>query len=164
MATTDRICFTVENTLGRLAKWLRLIGFDTLYSGKTVLPERDTATHRSLPEDRILLTRTRGVQAAFPNARMLFIRSNDPFAQLRQVIESLHLTRADLIPFSRCLRCNQRIRVIERDAARGRVPDYIWATHAQFYTCHHCCRLFWPGSHTRRAAAIIDDLFGDDSA
>ena len=163
MAATDRICFTAEKTLGRLAKWLRLLGFDTLYASGIEQSVTDTAKCRDAGTDRILLTRTRKVWAAGLETPIIFIRADDPLEQVRQVVKTLNLTQSDIAPFSRCLRCNRQVRSLNRSHARGRVPDYIWTTHELFSICDGCRKIFWPGSHTRRAAAIINKLFHDDS-
>ena len=147
-------CFAAENTLGRLTKWLRLLGFDTLYeselSGKKFI--------ESLEKDRILLTRTRRIQKQFASRKLIFVESDHLEQQLNQIFRELGLKAAQTRPFSRCLQCNVPIVAVEKNSLRGRVPDYIFETHGHFQKCPECDRIYWPGSHTRRSLGKIRQL------
>ena len=146
--------FAAEKTLGRLTKWLRLLGFDTRYeielSGKKFI--------ETLENDRILLTRTRRIQKQFASRRLIFIESNHLAQQLKQVFDELDIQAAQTRPFSRCLQCNASIEVVEKEAVWGRVPDYIFEIHDRFQKCPECDRIYWPGSHTRRSLEKIRQL------
>ncbi|MFZ0242771.1 MAG: Mut7-C RNAse domain-containing protein [Desulfobacterales bacterium] len=146
--------FAVEKTLGKLAKWLRLMGFDVcIESGAVAASEAATCP------DRVVLTRTRRRCRDLRDRPFLFIRANDPFDQLREVICSLDLSRQAIRPFSRCLLCNTPTAAVDRKAVRHRVPDYVWESQARFCHCPRCGKIYWPGSHTRRGLAHIDSLF-----
>ncbi|MGD8342957.1 MAG: Mut7-C RNAse domain-containing protein [Desulfobacterales bacterium] len=148
-------CFAAERTLGRLTKWLRLLGFDTLY-------ESDLADKKfidTLENDRILLTRTRRIRIQFASRRMIFVESDHLEQQLEQIFRELGLKADQTKPFSRCLQCNVRIVAVSKDRLRGRIPDYIFETHDYFHRCPQCNRVFWPGSHTRRSLAKFRQLF-----
>ena len=156
MATADRqFRFAAENCLGRLAKWLRILGFDTLYDRQ----QRYGGISPVALRDRIWLTRNTTCPRPPPPARTLFIRANEPMRQVCQVVEKLGLTPFDLAPFSLCITCNRRIDVIAKSAVSGRVPDYVWETHTTFHNCRHCGRIFWRGSHTDRIHQQIRILF-----
>lgn len=146
--------FAVEATLGKLARWLRLMGFDACIesgaSAASMTPE--------LPE-RVVLTRTRRRCRDLRDRPFLFIRANDPRDQLREVIGGLDLGRRDVRPFSRCLLCNTPTAVVDKEAVRHLVPDYVWESQARFSRCPRCRKVYWPGSHTRRSLAFIDSLF-----
>jgi uncharacterized protein with PIN domain len=148
--------FAAERTLGKLAKWLRLLGFDTIFEGQN---SGDTFA-KSLQSDRILLTRTRAVQAQYGTWQHLFIQSDHVRNQIQQVIDELGIVFQDIRPFSRCLSCNVNITAIEKDAIFGQVPDYVWETHDIFHTCPECKRIYWPGSHTGHSMKRIEGLFG----
>ncbi|MBW2602916.1 MAG: Mut7-C RNAse domain-containing protein [Deltaproteobacteria bacterium] len=154
MESKSEIRFTAEMTLGKLAKWLRILGFDTVYA-VNVTGEKliDTAS------GRILLTRTKRIRNMKIAKECLFITSNHPFEQLREVVSLLGIAKEDMRPFSRCIRCNASIRSVEKNAVRGKVPDYIWETRDTFHTCIHCRRIYWSGSHIRRSRDIIKRLF-----
>ena len=140
--------FLSEKTLGKLVTWLRILGFDTVYD-----------TNKA--ETRIRLTRTEWVAKTLQNERIIFIISNDPVEQLRQVIEHLDIAEEDIRPFSRCLQCNTRTEEIEKDVVKSRVPDYIWEIHDRFRACRRCEKIYWPGSHTARSLNKIRKLFAE---
>ncbi|MFQ5772449.1 MAG: Mut7-C RNAse domain-containing protein [bacterium] len=149
------ISFAAEKTLGKLAKWLRLLGFDTLYepdisSGKFI---------NNLEQERILLTRTQRVRDQHAARKFIFIESDHLFEQLRQVIRQLDLDPADTKPFSRCLQCNIPIVAVEKDTLGGSVPDYIWQTHDHFQMCQKCGKIYWSGTHTVKSLEKIQPLF-----
>ncbi len=146
--------FAVEHTLGRLGKWLRLLGFDALF--ETECPPGGFITRCGT--GRTLLTRTRRVAQAHAALHPVFIRSNDPFVQVAEVVHALGLTGGDFRPFSRCLRCNVPIEVLAREAARGAVPDYVWETQPSFSGCPRCRRVYWRGTHTARSLERIELL------
>jgi uncharacterized protein with PIN domain len=146
--------FAAEMTLGKLAKWLRILGFDTFYApdlfGKKLI---------NAGIKRILLTRTRRIRDMNLSKNCIFIASNDPFEQLREVIQATGITQRDLRLFTRCTRCNALIRRVQKDSIRKLVPDYVWESHDTFRMCALCRRIYWPGSHIRRSRDIIESLF-----
>jgi uncharacterized protein with PIN domain len=151
-------CFAAEKTLGRLTKWLRLLGFDTRYepefAGKKFI--------ETLEKDRVLLTRTRRVQHQFASHQLIFIESDHLMQQLNQIFRELGLKALQTRPFSRCLQCNASIVIVEKASVLGRVPDYIFEIHDHFQKCPECDRIYWPGSHTRRSLEKIRQLLGLD--
>lgn len=155
MVSTDDICFTAETTLGKLAKWLRILGFDTVYQAGV--------SGDGLPDpagkNRILLTRTKRVRDRSTDHKLVFINSNDPYEQVREVLQALGIGAADTRPFSRCTRCNILTRQVDKDAVRSRVPAYVWETNSTFQICSRCRRIYWPGSHIQRSYDIIKQFF-----
>ena len=148
-------CFAADRTLGRLAKWLRLMGFDTIY-------ESDISSgwfYDHLDAMRILLTRTGKIRNRFAGRRLVFIQADQLFEQLAQVIDELAITAKDIRPFSRCIECNTPIIDIAKETVYGLVPDYIWESHEKFSMCRQCRRIFWRGSHTERSMERIKKLF-----
>jgi uncharacterized protein with PIN domain len=143
--------FAADKTLGKLTKWLRLLGFDTRYA--TELSSKKIMD--TLENDRILLTRTQGVQRQFACRRLIFIDSDHLAQQLKQIFRDLDLDVAQTRPFSRCLQCNTLIVPVEKSSVWGRIPDYIYEIHDRFQKCPECDRIFWPGSHTRRSLEKI---------
>ncbi len=143
--------------LGRLATWLRLLGYDTAY-----LPAADDheLARVARAEDRILLTRDveltrrRGV-------RYLLIESEKVSEQLRQVFPALHLTAR--AAFSRCAECNIVLEPVSKDQVREQVPPYVFQTHTRFLLCRRCGKVYWRGTHWARIVAQIQDLDASDS-
>ena len=150
----NEIRFVAERTLGKLAKWLRILGFDTIY-GTNVAGEKLIDTVR----DRILLTRTKRIRNMNIAKECIFITSNHPFEQLREVVLTMGIEEEDIRLFSRCIQCNASIRSIEKNAVRGKVPDYIWETQDEFHTCSHCQKIYWSGSHVQRSRDILQKIF-----
>ena len=148
-------CFAAEKTLGRLTKWLRLLGFDTLYENNLA----DKKFIDALENDRILLTRTQRIRNQFASRRIIFVESDHLEQQLKQIFRELGLKPDQTRPFSRCLLCNVRIVAVSKNCLWGLIPDYIFETHDHFNQCPQCNRVFWPGSHTRRSLAKIQQLF-----
>jgi uncharacterized protein len=154
MDRSSEIRFAAEMTLGKLSKWLRILGFDTVYAAN-LAGEKLIDTAR----DRILLTRTKRIRNMKIAKERIFITSNCPSEQRREVVLALGITKKDIRPFSRCIQCNASIRLVEKNTVRGKVPDYIWETRDTFHTCRHCRRIYWSGSHIRRSRDIIHRLF-----
>ncbi|MFC1856648.1 Mut7-C RNAse domain-containing protein [Thermodesulfobacteriota bacterium] len=150
-----KIKFAAEKTLGKLTKWLRLLGFDTVY-------EQDTSYEmfrEALKSGYIFLTRTTRFRDAHLLPKVIFINSDLYADQLKEVILALGISRSDLALFSRCLSCNLPIKKVDKNAMYGKVPDYIWETHDSFQICTRCGRVYWPGSHTEQSQERIDRLF-----
>ena len=150
-------CFAADRTLGKLVKWLRIMGFDTTF-------ESGISTQRfyeRLEPERILLTRTAKIRAQFADRRLVFIKADTVYEQLRQVVNDLAITRRNIHLFSMCLRCNSPIVELDKQAVSGRVPDYIWQTHDEFSQCRLCERIYWAGSHGERSREVIEHLFDE---
>jgi hypothetical protein len=147
--------FAVERTLGKLSKWLRILGYDTLYEGRLSAGQK-AAYH---DPQRILLTRTERVWRRPGRRRRIFIEADDPLRQLRQVIGELNIRRQDLRPFSRCSLCNTPLEEVAKRDVKNRVPDYVWETQSSFRRCPSCRRIYWPGSHIDRGMRRIEELF-----
>lgn len=144
--------FIADAMLGRLATWLRLLGYDTLY-----LPHADDPALARLAraQDRILLTRDveltrrRGV-------KHLLIRSEKVDEQVEQVFRAFKLSAREA--FSRCAECNHRLESVSKEAVRGLVPPYVFSTQERFRRCAQCGRVYWRGTHWARMLAQIEDL------
>lgn len=139
-----------DETLGKLALWLRVLGLDTVY----LRPGTGPAQKSRLARGRIFLTRTKGLALG----RTIFVAQDEPREQLRAVVAELGLEEARLNPFSRCLRCNQILEKIARDQAAGLVPDHILRVHHSFKRCPECGRVYWPGSHQERMSRRLKQL------
>ena len=144
--------FLADTMLGRLAKWLRLLGYDTAYR-----PELDDAALARLArvEQRVLLTRDMELtrRRGVPN---VLIASDKTTEQLAQVFRELRLHAREA--FTRCAECNVRLKAIDRDEAKARVPRYVWETQSRFRACPRCQRVYWRGTHWARILAQLEDL------
>lgn len=150
--TEKPIQFRVDRPLGKLIKWLRLLGFDAI---SECLPASKVST-APRHDDRIWIIKTKLMA---PIEGIIPISTNNPIDQLRQVITVLRIQRHSLKPFTRCSECNCELITVDRETIRGLVPDYIWETHHQFQSCDFCQKIFWPGSHVDQQRQIIEKLF-----
>ena len=149
------VAFAAENTLGKLSKWLRILGFDTICSSGG----QQLDFFLAASSERVLLTRTRSMARQIRSDRLLFVRSDEPRQQLMEVIRNLHIQPEDVRPFTRCVDCNHPIEPVEKRLIRNQVPDFVYEVHEQFQRCRQCRKVFWPGSHTTRALEVIRGLF-----
>jgi hypothetical protein len=141
--------FVADVMLGRLARWLRALGYDTLYF-------RDASDARllgiALREQRRLLTRDTALARRARGAGLL-VQAEDLDAQLREVLAAEGL--AGRAPLSRCLECNAVLVAVPHEVVRAEVPPYTYATQRAFWRCSGCGRVFWAGTH---AARILERL------
>jgi uncharacterized protein with PIN domain len=147
--------FVVDAMLGRLARWLRAMGYDTLYPG----PAPGLAGDRRLlqlarAEDRILVTRDR-MLARLAEPRGCLVRSERVDDQLLEMVDQLGLAPEVSKWLSRCLECNVPLEARPRDLLRGLVPDHVFTTHAQFMGCPSCTRVYWAGTHAEQMLARL---------
>jgi len=134
--------FAVDRMLGRLARWLRVLGHDVAYGPHLGGRSLAACARR---ERRLLLTRaTRLVRD--PNLPPhVFLASDDFRAQLRQLAERIPLGSGQR--FHRCLDCNRGLEDVPRVEVEARVPPFVWATQSQFLTCRGCGRVYWGATH-----------------
>jgi len=137
--------FVVDAMLGRLARWLRVLGYDTIYD--PALSDRGQVELAAA--ERILLTRDRHLLRELRPRRAIEIRSDAPLEQLRQVVETLALEPpAEL--FTRCLVCNTPLVDVPPSAYATLVPPASRGLPGPVRQCPTCERVYWPGSHARR--------------
>jgi uncharacterized protein len=136
--------FVADRTLGKLARKLRILGFDTLYIRGGNLAG---ALQASLAENRVLLTRSRKVREKPENLTVLVVEANDPREQIQELIGKLHLQAKPDQFFRRCLLCNEELHSLGKDEAEGKVPDFIYRSYDVFFMCPRCLRIYWPGTH-----------------
>lgn len=139
--------FAADRTLGRLARKLRMLGFDTL--SECELSRRPFEA--LIGPERIFLTRNRREFARPASYRKILIRSDRADDQVIEVLHALRIQAEEIRPFRVCLLCNVPIEAVDRGEILGGVPDYIWETRDSFSRCPRCGRIYWRGSHTERA-------------
>ena len=143
--------FAADAALGRLAKWLRLAGFDTIYDPGLSL---DTAKIH-IASGRTLLTRTYSIYRAFNEGSAIHIRSDHYLEQIKEVIRAAGLEAGHLKPFSRCTRCNVPTVTVPKADVAGKVPDYVWQNTDTFRICNGCRHIYWRGSHTKKVLTVL---------
>jgi uncharacterized protein len=147
--------FICDDNLGKLAKYLRLLGFDTAYITPITNAE---LLARMLREDRLVITRDKRLAERIEPERMAIVDTDSPEQQLREVILKFSPPIDKERFFSRCLICNEICREISANEVKDRVFPYILKTKTQFRQCPRCSRIFWQGSHYHRMTAKLSQL------
>jgi len=145
--------FLADAMLGRLARWLRILGYDAEY----FLGEDDHLLRQARGEGRILLTRDTRLLQRQSLPPHLFIESDHVMEQLRQVVAALGLDPA-APPAHRCSCCNAVLEPRDRDQVEGLVPEFVLSHHEAFQACPRCQRIYWAGTHRRRMEEAIRAL------
>lgn len=147
--------FFADVMLGRLARWLRVLGHDTAY--ETDIADPDLAA-RADAEGRVLLTRDRHLVAHLRPARSVLIRSDVPLDQLREVVEACNLEAPDAL-FTRCPVCNGLLRAATEAEQQSLVPEQARSVPGPVHRCPRCGRVYWLGSHTKRMRRTLVAAF-----
>jgi uncharacterized protein with PIN domain len=146
-----RTRFLADVHLGKLARLLRLLGFDTKYSIE--LSDRDLVAS-SVRERRILLSRDVHLFMYKTLTRGYRLRSTEPERQVEEVIQALSLHRA-VQPFTRCMRCNEKLHSVPRGTVKQRVPSRVFKRFRRFSRCSGCERIYWRGTHFLRLEQLV---------
>jgi hypothetical protein len=148
--------FVADCMLGKLAKWLKILGFDVLFFSKAADKDLVELSRR---EDRVLLTRDTGlIEKTAKRPNRLFVRSDDWEDQVVQVLDELELWD-DVRPNTRCIECNLPLKSLERERARNLVTPYVSEHASSFAICPDCNRVFWQGTHYGDMERKIERLF-----
>lgn len=147
--------FIADRMLGKLAKELRMLGYDTVYyRGENAYPLIKLARE----EGRLILTRNTKLLPKRPEDRIIRIMEDKPSLQLRELIQEGYVSLKEGTLFSRCLFCNILLDEIPRDEAEGKVPDFIFYQQKDFSRCPQCLRIYWKGSHLKNMKKWVDEL------
>jgi hypothetical protein len=146
--------FILDGHLGRLAAYLRMLGFDTWYERNADDAQLASVAARA---KRLLLTRDVGLLKRNEVERGYWVRATAPLAQLREVCDRYGLYPR-LRPFTRCMVCNGDLQPVAKDEVANRLPPRVRETQTEFKRCGNCGRVFWPGSHYARMRGWIEEL------
>jgi hypothetical protein len=149
--------FLADAMLGRLARWLRLLGFDTAFDAG--ISDAEIA-RRAFDEGRVVLTRDRALPEQWRLPRVLVLQSERSSEQLRELAAVFPLRSAARL-FSRCSRCNSPLEETAAEAVAGKVPQRILAQRPLFQRCSACGRVYWEGSHAARIRRALDQVWSD---
>ena len=152
--------FVLDVHLGRLAGYLRMLGFDVLYNNCARDPE---LVRISADLHRILLTRDRGLLKHSAVTHGYWLRETGSRRQVAEVVRRFELGRR-IAPFTRCMVCNAPLRLAAKADVLGRVPPRVARWCDQFQECAGCGRVYWEGSHWRRMREWIAELSGMQDA
>lgn len=152
--------FIVDLNVGKLAKRLRMMGYDALFIDGV---DDGELVRTALKEGRVLLTKDTGIMrrriVSSGRVRAILITSDDIKQQLEQVVQTLHLDpEADR--FSICMECNQPLIPIAKEDVRDVIPPYVFETQEQYVRCPSCRRVYWQGTHWQKMVQELEGLKG----
>jgi uncharacterized protein with PIN domain len=153
--------FIVDSNVGRLARWLRIAGFDTVFINDL---DDNRLVRLALAEGRVLLTKDTQILkrrvAATGRLKVILIESEEVKAQLCQVVKALNL--GDKVkPFTLCLECNQPLVPREKEEVKELVPPYVFQTQTQYMQCPSCHRVYWRGTHWQRMSRELERIVSE---
>lgn len=149
--------FILDVHLGKLASYMRMMGFDTLYRNDYDDPE---LARISADEDRILLTCDRQLLMRRQVEFGYFVRSREPGRQFSEVMRRYQLEDR-YQPFSRCIECNGIIQPVEKDSIASQLEEKTRQYYDDFYQCRQCHKIYWEGNHVRQMQSVIDELVSE---
>jgi len=145
--------FIATKELGRLAKWMRILGFDTEY-----FQEENHSKLKivALRDERIILTRNTRLSRP-KGIKLVQIKHDLLNEQLLDVSKELELKADKDLMFSRCTICNAVLEPIEKEKIKDKVPEYVFETHNKFIKCPACLRIYWSGTHWGNVEEILKE-------
>lgn len=145
--------FLVDQTAGKLARWMRILGIDTDYIATCDLPPI------------VKLARQSGRRVVTRNARLvnrlgegILLESDALDEQVKQVVRTVG--EENLALFTRCSVCNVELESIQKESVKGRIPEYVYRTQDEFAMCPTCGRYYWQGTHWDKMKADIERMVG----
>jgi uncharacterized protein with PIN domain len=148
--------FIADRMLGKLAKELRMLGYDTLYYRGE---DADPLIQLARGEGRVILTRNHKLIPKRPEDLIIRIREDRPSLQLGELIQKRVISLNEKILFSRCLLCNNLLGEISRKEVEGKVPDFVFYQQKEFFRCPQCLKIYWQGSHLENMQKKAEKLF-----
>lgn len=146
--------FIVAKELGRLAKWLRIMGYDALYFDKD---EKRELIIKSLREERVILTRDSKL-SKYSGIRYVHINSDFVEEQVKQILTELNIKPEEKGLFSRCVICNKGLVNIEKEKVKDKIAPYVYETQEVFMSCPVCNRIYWQGTHWGNVRALLEKI------
>ena len=146
--------------MGKLAKWLRMMGFDSLFfSGD----DDSQMVRQALAEDRVLLTRDTGIMkrrvVTSGRLKAVLMESEEPEQQMQQLVSAIDI-KSQSQPFTICLECNQPLVERSPSEVKDRVPPYVYKTQTQYMECPECRRIYWRGTHWKAMLNKLHRIVG----
>ncbi|MEA3471076.1 MAG: Mut7-C RNAse domain-containing protein [Thermodesulfobacteriota bacterium] len=146
--------FITDRNLGKLARWLRILGHDTVCYSENI--DRDFL-RVGARENRVVLTRKRDMARRDFSGHMVIIYHDRVFDQIQELRGKTLLELKPQNFFSICLECNQSLKPISKENAKEKVPPYVFQTQDTFLTCPECGKIYWPGTHKDHALRLLKD-------
>jgi uncharacterized protein with PIN domain len=150
--------FMVDHNVGKLAKWLRMMGYDTLFFDG---PDDADMIAAALTERRVVLTKDAQLikrrVVTSGRLRVVCIKGDRPELQIKQVVRDLSLDH-EFKPFTICLECNEPLMPRTREGVKDRVPPYVFKTQSEYVECLKCHRIYWKGTHWQGMVKRLEEI------
>ncbi len=143
--------FILTQELGRLARWLRILGFDTDYYDSGNI---GALIIRALRDDRTIITRRKQIGSL----KVIVVESDEVKEQMKELIGKINLKVDESLMFTRCIICNELIKAVSKEEVKDEVPAYARETQQIFYRCQKCERIYWRGSHWENVRRYIEEI------
>lgn len=157
---TGQPSFILDQHLGRLAAYLRMMGYDTLYRNDYHDEELAQVSH---DENRVLLTRDVGLLKRSIVTYGYFVRETNRERQLAEITRRYGLAQW-LTPFRRCMKCNGLVVTVSKETVIGELPSDTAEYYDEFHRCADCRRVYWKGAHHQRMQALMEQVLTDCGA
>ncbi len=153
--------FIADVNVGKLAKWLRILGYDTLFINPI---DDDQLVEIGRQEGRVVLTKDTHISerrvVTSGQVRVVIVQGDHVAEQIRFLADHLGL-RDSVDMLTRCIECNAPLEPIERSRVEGAVPPYVWKTQDRYVTCPRCGKIYWAGTHWDRMHRTAKQVLGD---
>jgi uncharacterized protein with PIN domain len=146
--------FVLDIHLGKLARYMRMLGFDTFYRNDL---KDEEIVHISLTEIRTILTRDVGLLKRGNVTHGYFVRNTEIEKQLKEVVKRFQLEN-EIKEFSRCIECNTLLKPIDKEKIIDQLPPKVRKHYNEFYICPNCSKIYWKGSHVEDMLRVINKL------
>jgi uncharacterized protein len=147
--------YLTDATLARLAKWLRLLGYDTVVftrvAGREMLRLAEA-------QQRVVLTKRQDMLERQFSGMLYLVSAKDTGSQLQEIMTKFSLEIEKKRMFQICLKCNEELLSMEKEEVRDLVPAYVIANYSEFTRCPHCQSIYWPGTHQRNFLQLLEKL------
>lgn len=146
--------FLMTKELGRLTKWLRILGFDAEYFTQT---KTSSLIIQALREERIIISRNHRIPCD-KGIKIILLKNEKLKEQVSELLRELKITPQAERMFSRCILCNEELRKIEKEKVKDKVPEYVFQTQEKFITCPRCRRIYWQGTHWGNVRETLEKI------
>ncbi len=143
--------FLCDRNLGKLSKWLRILGYDTLWDRRDA--DQDFL-RKAGREGRIALTRKKNLGDS-GSGRLIVVKTDWVEGQIGEILEALTVKPDPKDRMTLCLRCNAMLEVVTKEEVEGAVPAYVYQNSTCFRKCPICGRIYWPGTHARNVEELL---------
>lgn len=148
--------FVVTKELGRLGKWLRILGFDVLYYQKENLM---SLLVEAIRDNRVIITRCKKFKN-LSGKQVVVLEENEIKKQLQEVIDKLNMHIDKDKMFIRCIICNELLKDVDKEKIKDKVPIYVYKTQREFKMCEKCKRVYWQGTHWGNIENTLEEISG----